>query len=226
MIDQYWHKSGVCGLFTRAALRTLQFVLAVTVAGLYGVDLARATKTKQHANSEWVYAEFVVALSAITCIVHCFVTVTHVAWSAWDGVLFVLWLAQVGVFGTIYSPNVKGEYQHAANSTARMHAAIWIDLINMLLWFTTTVLGIAWCIRTRKVTRRTDQLDPNQIQLRESTEQNHSSNEEGSLQSHEDRSLKALAMEKPYEKSAKESMSQTSAVESDKKAEVSQPVQY
>ncbi|CAI7642238.1 unnamed protein product [Penicillium palitans] len=133
-IDQYWHKGGICGLVCRAALRTLQFVLAVTVAGIYGVDLAHATQTNQHAHAEWIYAEFVAAISAITCILHCFVTVTRVGWSAWDGVLFVLWLAQ------------------------RMRVAVWLDLISMLLWFATTVLGIAWCIRTRKVTRRTDQL--------------------------------------------------------------------
>lgn len=158
-IDQYWHKTGICGLFTRAALRTLQFVLAVTVAALYGVDLAHATKTNIHARPEWVYAEFVAAVSVITCAVHCFVTVVHVTWSTWDGVLFVLWMAQVGVFGTIYVSDQPANYEEFATSVTRMRVAVWINLINMLLWLVTFVLGIAWCIRTRKVTRRTDQLD-------------------------------------------------------------------
>lgn len=159
VVDQYWHKTGVCGIFTRAALRTFQFVLAVTVAGLYGVDLHHATKTNNHARAEWIYAEFVAAVSAITCIIHCFVTVVHVAWSTWDGVLFVLWLAQVGVFGSIYVSNKPTDDEEFAISIVRMRAAIWINLINMVLWLTTFVLGIAWCIRTRKVTRRTDRLD-------------------------------------------------------------------
>lgn len=158
-IDQYWHKTGICGIFTRAALRTLQFVLAVTVAALYGVDLAHATKTNTHARSEWVYAEFVAAVAAITCTVHCFVTVVHVAWSTWDGVLFVLWLAQVGVFGSMYVSDQPAGYEEFATSITRMRVAVWINLINMLLWLMTFVLGIAWCIRTRKVTRRTDQLN-------------------------------------------------------------------
>jgi hypothetical protein len=158
-IDHYWHKSGICGVISRAALRTLQFVFAVTVAGLYGVDLAQATKTKNHAHAEWIYAEFVAALSALTCIVHCFFTVTQVAWSAWDGVLLVLWLAQVGVFGTVYISGTKTGYENATVSVPHMRAAVWISLVNMLLWLTTTVLGIAWCIRTRKVTRRTDKVD-------------------------------------------------------------------
>jgi hypothetical protein len=158
-IDQYWHKSGLCGVISRATLRTLQFVFAVTVAGLYGVDLAHATKTNNHARAEWIYAEFVAALSSLTCIVHCFVTVTRVAWSAWDGVLIILWVAQVGVFGTVYTSGISMEYSNATLSVPRMRAAVWIDLVNMLLWCATTMLGIAWCIRTRKVTRRTDQLE-------------------------------------------------------------------
>ncbi|KAJ5943443.1 hypothetical protein N7516_003611 [Penicillium verrucosum] len=156
-IDQYWHRSGLCGVISRATLRTLQFVFAVTVAGLYGVDLAHYTKSHKHAHAEWIYAEFVAALSALTCIVHCFVTVTQVGWSAWDGVLFVLWLAQVGVFGSAYTSHVKTKYENATLSIPRMRAAVWIDLVNMLLWFATMVLGIAWCIRTRKVRRGTDQ---------------------------------------------------------------------
>ncbi|KAJ5863039.1 hypothetical protein N7455_007107 [Penicillium solitum] len=191
-IDQYWHKGGICGLVCRAALRTLQFVLAVTVAGIYGVDLAHATKTNQHANAEWVYAEFVAALSAITCILHCFVTVTRVGWSAWDGVLFVLWLAQVGVFGSAYAFNVQNENKDATLSIQRMRVAVWLDLISMLLWFATTVLGIAWCIRTRKVTRRTDRLDT--IQKEHGSlcgEQNGSSGEEKGLLIREKASLEA-----------------------------------
>jgi hypothetical protein len=177
-IDHYWHKSGIYGVISRAALRTLQFVFAVTVAGLYGVDLAQATKTKNHAHAEWIYAEFVAALSALTCIVHCFFTVTQVAWSAWDGVLLVLWLAQVGVFGTVYISGTKTGYENATVSVPRMRAAVWIDLINMLLWLTTTVLGIAWCIRTRKVTRRTDQVDVHKDELIESDSMRQNNEEE------------------------------------------------
>ncbi|KAE8386201.1 hypothetical protein BDV23DRAFT_187498 [Aspergillus alliaceus] len=155
-LDQYWHKPGICGLITRSTLRTLQFTFAVIISALYGVDLANATKTNTHASSEWIYAEFVAAVSALTCIIHCFVTVIHVAWSAWDAVLFVLWLAQVGRLGSIYVSDVQGEYEDATMSITRMRVAVWIGLVNMVLWLGTTVLGVAWCVRTKKATRRTD----------------------------------------------------------------------
>jgi len=156
-IEQYWYKKGIFGLHIRTSLRILQFVFAVVVAGLYGVDLAQATKTDSHGPTEWIYAETVVFLSIITCATHAAVTVRRVAWSAWDFVLFVLWMAQVGVFGTIYFPlDIQPEYEAATKSVSRMKAAVWIGLINMLLWFLTFVLGVAWCIRARKLTRRTD----------------------------------------------------------------------
>ena len=177
MIEQYWHKGGLCGVISRAALRTLQFVFAIVIAGLYGVDLAHATEINARAPSQWVYAEFVAAVTALTCIVHCFITVIHVAWSAWDFVVFVFWLAQVGTFGTIYlSSNVPDEYEKATSSIPRMRAAIWISLVSMVLWFATTILGIAWCCRTRKVTRRTDQVDS----AKERSPQNDSDVESGS----------------------------------------------
>lgn len=197
MIDQYWHTKGIFGLIFRAALRAFQFVLAVTIAGLYGVDLAHATKTKQHAQASWIYAELVAALSSITCIIHCSVTVTRVAWSAWDGVLFVLWLAQVGVFGSAYASSVEKDYANATLSITRMRAAVWLDLISMFLWFATTVLGVTWCIRTRKVTRRINQIEPSQEELEAPRlKKLDNSDEEKGLPTYEKAILEGLASEK------------------------------
>ncbi|KAF7587317.1 hypothetical protein BBP40_007402 [Aspergillus hancockii] len=220
-IEQYWHKSGTCGLMTRAALRTFQFVFAVVVAGLYGADLANATKSNSHARAEWVYAEFVAAVSALTCIVHCFVTVIHVAWSAWDAVLFILWLAQVGVFGSAYVSNVQTEDEKVTRSIPRMRAAVWIDLINMLLWFATFVLGIAWCIRTRKVTRRTDQVEGDKNQLIQRV-----SHEGGGWRSAEQKDLESFAATagkiagKNHEKREKSSDKESQTGSTNKKREV------
>jgi hypothetical protein len=155
-VEQYWYRGGIHGLNMRAVLRAIQFIFAIIVAGLYGVDLSHATSINAHARSEWIYAEFVAAVSCMTCLLHCFATVTGVGWCAWDGVLVILWLAQVGVFGTIFYPETSSGYGAATLSVARMRAAVWMCLINMVLWFLTTVLGVGWCIRTRRCVRRTD----------------------------------------------------------------------
>ncbi|OGM48487.1 hypothetical protein ABOM_002522 [Aspergillus bombycis] len=203
MIEQYWHKGGLCGVISRAALRTLQFVFAIVIAGLYGVDLAHATEINARAPSQWVYAEFVAVVTALTCIVHCFITVTHVA-------------CQVGTFGSIYiSNNVLDEYKKETSSIPRMRAAVWISLVSMLLWFATTVLGIAWCCRTRKVTRRTDQVDAG----KEQTLQRDSDVESGSI-CDEMKSMVAIPAAMVDEKLIKESndskgTSETNRLDSD-----------
>ncbi|KAH9223932.1 hypothetical protein DL95DRAFT_452914 [Leptodontidium sp. 2 PMI_412] len=155
MMDQYWHKGGICGIISRATLRTLQFISAITIMGIYGPDLTHSTRTHTTANSEWIFAEVAACLSALTCMTHCFVTVTRVAWCLWDWVLCVLWMAQVGVFGSIYLKGGKKEqYVGATTSEARMRAGVGVGLVNLVLWFATAVLGIAWCCRARRFTRK------------------------------------------------------------------------
>lgn len=72
---------------TNIALRFLQFVFAITVAGLYGVDLNHARKYEVDADSRWVYAEVVAGLSAVTALVFA-VPFFKSHWGfGWDGVL-------------------------------------------------------------------------------------------------------------------------------------------
>lgn len=48
--------------------------------------------------------------------------------------------------------------EDATESVARMNVAVWIDFVNMLLWFATAVGGIVWCCTARRGTRRTDRV--------------------------------------------------------------------
>ena len=57
---------------------------------------------------------------------------------AWDGILFILWTAVFGVFGKMYiHANAQGD-----SGIIRMKHAVWVDLINMLLWLVTAVMGV------------------------------------------------------------------------------------
>ena len=58
------------GAAVRFVLRFLQFVLAITVAGLYGVDLHHAHQAGAYIDGKWVFAETVAGLSAITTILY------------------------------------------------------------------------------------------------------------------------------------------------------------
>jgi len=128
---------GIGGAVVRLVLRFLQFVFAITVAGLYGVDLARAHDAGVGADGKWVYAEVVAGLSAATVLIYgaLFFVPSHLLF-AWDWVLFILWTALFGLFGNIY---IHAHPTPEQSGQIRMKHAVWIDLVNMLLWFVTAV---------------------------------------------------------------------------------------
>ena len=130
----------------RLFLRVFQFILGLTVCGLYGVDLHRAARAHAYTDGRWVYAEVVGGLSAGSV----FVYLIHWRWLVvWDFVLFILWTALFGIFGKIYIPAHPTPKQ---GGQRRMKNAVWVDLINMLLWFVTLCTGLVifWMERGRK----------------------------------------------------------------------------
>ncbi|KAL1310544.1 hypothetical protein AAFC00_000824 [Neodothiora populina] len=132
-----WHS------FLRLILRFFQFVLAITVAGLYGVDLHAATKAHAYTDGKWVFAEVVAGLSAVWV----FVYIIHWRWFVvGDFILFVLWTALFGLFGSMYIPAHPTPEQHGQR---RMKNAVWVDLVNMLLWFVTLLSGLVIWWRSR-----------------------------------------------------------------------------
>lgn len=73
--------------------------------------------------------------------------------------MFFLWVSQFGVFGMIYIGGKNGTNEDATRSVTRMKVAVWMDFVNMLLWFATAVGRIVWCCIVGRVTRRTDRGD-------------------------------------------------------------------
>lgn len=64
------NSGGVSGALLRIVLRFFQFVLAITVAALYGTDLSNAHKAHAYIDGKWVFAEIVAGLSAITVLIY------------------------------------------------------------------------------------------------------------------------------------------------------------
>lgn len=83
-IDRYSSSGGAFGAIGRAILRFFQFVLAITVAGLYGVDLHAASKAHVGADGKWVFAEVIAGLSAATCLVYGIPFLKSYWFWAWD----------------------------------------------------------------------------------------------------------------------------------------------
>ena len=121
------------------ATRFLQAVLGLTVCGLYGVDLDAARRAHAYTDSKWVYAEVVAGLSVLTALLLAVPQPVVKAWAlwAWDAVLALLWLVLFGVFGTMYIH----EHPEGDAGVTRMKHAVWVDLVNALLWIATAAYG-------------------------------------------------------------------------------------
>ena len=135
---------GVFGALVRLVLRSLQFIFALVVIGMYSMDLRAADKADAYTDSKWVFAVVVGSLSAVTTLVYGIPFLKSYWGFGWDFVLFVLWTATFGVFGNIF---IKANPTPEQHGVQRMKNAVWIDLINMLLWFITTRLRIFGTIR-------------------------------------------------------------------------------
>lgn len=78
---------GLVGVILRTALRIIQIIIALVIAGIYGQDLRKAHSAGEPADSRWVFAEVVAGLSTITAIVYLVPMVKSVKFFAWDAVL-------------------------------------------------------------------------------------------------------------------------------------------
>ncbi|KAH6643807.1 hypothetical protein C7974DRAFT_6707 [Boeremia exigua] len=117
-------------------LRFFQFVLGITVIGLYAVDLDNARKAGKYTDSKWVWAVVCGTLGAVMALA-AMVPYLMKSWYFFfvDFLVFVCYLVAFGIFGKMYIP----EDAEGNKGIIRMKNAVWVLLANMLLWFITSV---------------------------------------------------------------------------------------
>lgn len=126
-----------------SVVRFIQFALALTVCGLYGVDLGSARKAGVRSDGRWVYAVVLGVLSAVTALVYMIPMVARKVplLFAWDAILFFLWIVLFGIFGKLFI----NERAEGDGGIQRMKNAVWVVLVNMLLWLLTAVaMATTW----------------------------------------------------------------------------------
>ena len=76
------------------------------------------------------------ALSAISSLIYMIPFVVRVPLLfIWDTILFIFWIAVFGVFGKLYiHADPQGD-----SGIQRMKNAVWVDLINALLWLVSAI---------------------------------------------------------------------------------------
>ncbi|KAG5948010.1 hypothetical protein E4U53_006352 [Claviceps sorghi] len=130
--------------FAFSSLHFVCFALALAVCGLYGQDLNSSHNVDEYSRSKWIYAVVVGSLSAVTCVVYFIPALLRhsgVIGAAWNFVLFILWIAVFGVFGSLYiHKDARGN-----GDIERMKSAVWVDLTSALLWlFSALGAAIYW----------------------------------------------------------------------------------
>jgi hypothetical protein len=126
-------------------LRLFQFVMGLTVIGLYAVDLDHARKQHIYLDSKWIWALVCGVLGAVTSLI--FMLPLKAWFFFWvDAFIFFCYLIAFGIFGNMFiSEDPEGN-----KGIIRMKNAVWVLLTNMLLWLVTAVIGAVLFWRARK----------------------------------------------------------------------------
>lgn len=144
----------------RLVCRGLQLVFALIVCGFYGNRVDADRKGDDGYSPEWIFALVVAGTSAVTAVLFAAATPlgalpvigarlklfkTYRAF-AWDLGLFVIWIAVFGLFAGIFLKREGGdEDRYKGARTGAMKIAVWLDLVNAILWL---VSGCYGCLKT------------------------------------------------------------------------------
>ncbi|KAI5460222.1 hypothetical protein BGZ63DRAFT_415572 [Mariannaea sp. PMI_226] len=155
----------------RLICRGLQFVFAVIASGFYGHCIDVEHKTSAHISTLWIFAVVLAGASAITAVLFVALTPlgaipfigsrlrlikTYRAF-AWDLALCISWFVALGVFGGIFLKRPSGE-TYKSGKTGPMKIAVWVDLVNALLWMASGVYGAMKTFFGKKANQITDKI--------------------------------------------------------------------
>jgi hypothetical protein len=138
------------GAAIRIVLRFFQFVLGITVIGLYAIDLDRARKAGVYIDSKWVWSVVCGTLGALVSLLFMLPLVKAWFFFYLDAFVFLCYLVAFGIFGKMYIP----EDAEGNKGIMRMKNAVWVLLTNMLLWLITAGYGAVVFWKNRKASTR------------------------------------------------------------------------
>ncbi len=139
-------------MWLRLVGRGTQFVLALVVCGFYGRRVSSDHRHGDAQSAAWVYALFVAGLSAATAAAFAVPLWRTHRLLAWDLALFVLWIAAFGTFaGKFLSlTDEEAAAYDGVVSVGAMKVAVWLDLLNALLWLGTAAYGFVYGLTVEK----------------------------------------------------------------------------
>ena len=133
-------------------IRVLQAILAATVIGIYASEYHTLTNSDYYyIRSKFWLAVSVGSLSLITAVVFAIipfvVSYRIVAFAClWELILVFIWAATFGYMKHYFpwgklATDTADAYKQALPDFEKLQDAVWVDLVNMLLWLITAIAG-------------------------------------------------------------------------------------
>ncbi|KAK0389989.1 hypothetical protein NLU13_3562 [Sarocladium strictum] len=139
----------------RLVFRCLQFLFAIIAVGFYGNRVDADRKERDGFSPEWMYAMIVGGASAVTAVL--FVAAATLGALPYIGsrlkmlkvyrafpcdlILFVAWIVVFGIFAGIFLHRDDDDGSYKGSKTGPMKVAVWIDLVNAVLWLISGTYG-------------------------------------------------------------------------------------
>ena len=125
----------------RLSIRVLQFVFALTSGICYAAELS---SSRIEHKTNFIYAQVTMGLTLIVLIADSLTIRSYQFTWMLEWLLAVLWFALFGVFySTYYGKSIEAQYVGA--DVGRMKGAVWVDLVNALLWSGSAVFSSFMC---------------------------------------------------------------------------------
>ncbi|CAI6335130.1 unnamed protein product [Periconia digitata] len=139
----------LAGLF-ELGIRIFQFIFALASGISYAIELSHS-----NTSPSFIYTQVVFGLTLLTLIIEAITLRSFRAVFLVESVICILWLALFGVFYTIYiDQEMSLDPRYANVELRRMRNAVWLDLVNFVLWLASAIFSTIMCCSGTKAAVR------------------------------------------------------------------------
>jgi hypothetical protein len=127
-------------LFT-LGIRLLQLVFSLAAGISYAIELSQG-----NTSATYIYSQVVFGLTCTTLFIDALTLRSYRLTFVVESTLCILWLALFGRFyQTFVGMDEVIDPEHMSANKGRMKAAVWLDLVNFLLWLASALFSTAMC---------------------------------------------------------------------------------
>lgn len=151
---------GMPGVWIKVGCRFLQFVLGITIFGIYCADIVAAGNHNAKPNGSWLLATVVGGLSAVTAIIYCIPSVFSYLLFWWDWVLVILHSGVIGVFAKAYLAHKQesengDDFKLYGPDFGKQKVAAVLDCMSGCLWLVTAIMSTSIFLKIRRENKKT-----------------------------------------------------------------------